>query len=80
VIAAGRHGAVTTHGGCTTSPIIDGDKVMLNALVLAGAISTAPATAFAFDKKTGRRWIARRRRATTTRTTDADRDHRRHAR
>src|SRR6187399_927632 len=30
-----EYGAVTTHGGRTTSPIIDGDKVILNALILA---------------------------------------------
>ena len=30
-----EYGAVTTHGGRTTSPIIEGDKVILNALILA---------------------------------------------
>ena len=30
-----EYGAVTTHGGRTTSPIVEGDKVILNALVLA---------------------------------------------
>jgi outer membrane protein assembly factor BamB len=55
-----EYGAVTTHGGRTTSPIIDGDKVILNALVLAwGDLNRTGNRYFAFDKKTGQTvWIA----------------------
>jgi len=55
-----EYGAVTTHGGRTTSPILDGDKVILNALVLAwGDLNRTGNRYFAFDKKTGQTvWIA----------------------
>lgn len=55
-----EYGAVTTHGGRTTSPIIEGDKVILNALVLAwGDLSRTGNRYFAFDKRTGQTiWIA----------------------
>lgn len=55
-----EYGAVTTHGGRTTSPIVDGDKVILNALVLAwGDLNRTGNRYFAFDKKTGQTvWIA----------------------
>lgn len=54
------YGAVTTHGGRTTSPIIEGDKVILNALVLAWGDLNRPGNRyFAFDKRTGQTiWIA----------------------
>ena len=72
------YGAVTTHGGRTTSPIIEGDKLILNTLVLAWGDLNRPGNRyFAFDKKTGQTiWISRRSRATTTPTTDADRSRR----
>jgi outer membrane protein assembly factor BamB len=55
-----EYGAVTTHGGRTTSPIIEGDKVILNALVLAwGDLNRTGNRYFAFDKRTGQTvWIA----------------------
>jgi len=55
-----EYGAVTTHGGRTTSPIVEGDKVILNALVLAwGDLNRTGNRYFAFDKKTGQTvWIA----------------------
>jgi outer membrane protein assembly factor BamB len=55
-----EYGAVTTHGGRTTSPIVDGDKVITNALVLAwGDLNRTGNRYFAFDKKTGQTvWIA----------------------
>ncbi|HUQ86209.1 MAG TPA: PQQ-binding-like beta-propeller repeat protein [Vicinamibacterales bacterium] len=55
-----EYGAVTTHGGRTTSPIIEGDKVVLNALVMAwGDLNRTGNRYFAFDKKTGQTvWIA----------------------
>ena len=53
-------GAVTTHGGRTTSPIIDGDLVILNTLVLAWGDLNRPGNRyFAFDKRTGQTvWIS----------------------
>lgn len=50
-----EYGAITTHGGRTTPPIIDGDKVILNALILAwGSDLGRPGNRyFAFDKTTG---------------------------
>jgi outer membrane protein assembly factor BamB len=53
-------GAVTTHGGRTTSPIIDGDKVILNSLILAWGDLNRPGNRyFAFDKRTGQTiWIS----------------------
>jgi outer membrane protein assembly factor BamB len=47
-------GAVTTHGGRTTSPIIEGDLVILNALILAWGDLNRPGNRyFAFDKRSG---------------------------
>ena len=53
-------GAVTTHGGRTTSPIIEGDLVILNALVLAWGDLNRPGNRyFAFDKRTGQTvWVS----------------------
>jgi outer membrane protein assembly factor BamB len=56
-----EYGAVTTHGGRTTSPIIDGDKVILNTLIMAwGSDLGRPGNRyFAFDKRTGQTiWVA----------------------
>ena len=56
-----EYGAVTTHGGRTTSPIIDGDKVILNALILAwGSDLGRPGNRyFAFNKRTGETmWVS----------------------
>jgi outer membrane protein assembly factor BamB len=55
-----EYGAVTTHGGRTTSPIIEGDKIILNALILAWGDLNRPGNRyFAFDKKTGQTiWIS----------------------
>jgi outer membrane protein assembly factor BamB len=55
-----EHGAVTTHGGRTTSPIIEGDKVVLNTLILAWGDLNRPGNRyFAFDKRTGQTiWIS----------------------
>lgn len=55
-----EYGSVTTHGGRTTSPIIEGDKVILNTLVLAWGDLNRPGNRyFAFDKKTGQTiWIS----------------------
>jgi outer membrane protein assembly factor BamB len=55
-----EYGAVTTHGGRTTSPIIEGDKVILNALVLAwGDLNRTNNRIFAFDKRTGETiWVS----------------------
>ncbi len=54
------YGAVTTHGGRTTSPIIEGDKVILNTLILAWGDLNRPGNRyFAFDKRTGQTvWVA----------------------
>ena len=53
-------GAVTTHGGRTTSPIVEGDLVVLNALILAWGDLNRPGNRyFAFDKRTGNTvWIS----------------------
>ena len=55
-----EYGAVTTHGGRTTSPIVEGDKVILNTLLLAWGDLNRPGNRyFAFDKKTGQTvWIS----------------------
>ncbi|HET9706189.1 MAG TPA: PQQ-binding-like beta-propeller repeat protein, partial [Vicinamibacterales bacterium] len=55
-----EYGAVTTHGGRTTSPIIEGDKIILNTLILAWGDLNRPGNRyFAFDKKTGQTiWIS----------------------
>ena len=54
------YGAVTTHGGRTTSPIIDGDKVILNTLMLAWGDLNRPGNRYiAFDKRTGQTiWVS----------------------
>lgn len=54
------YGAVTTHGGRTTSPIVHGDKVILNALILAWGDLNRPGNRYmAFDKRTGQTiWIS----------------------
>ncbi len=52
---------MTTHGGRTTSPIIEGDMVILNTLVLAwGSDLERPGNRyFAFDKRTGQTvWVS----------------------
>ncbi|HEX6323694.1 MAG TPA: PQQ-binding-like beta-propeller repeat protein, partial [Vicinamibacterales bacterium] len=56
-----EYGAITTHGGRTTSPIIDGDKVILNVLLQGwGSDLGRPGNRyFAFDKKTGQTiWVS----------------------
>ena len=55
-----EYGAVTTHGGRTPSPVIEGDKVILNALVLAwGDLNRTGNRFFAFDKRSGQTiWVA----------------------
>jgi outer membrane protein assembly factor BamB len=55
-----EYGAVTTHGGRTTAPIVEGDLVILNALVLAwGDLNRTGNRYFAFDKRTGQTvWIS----------------------
>ncbi len=55
-----EYGAVTTHGGRTTSPIVEGDQVILNALILAwGDLNRTGNRYFAFDKRTGQTiWVS----------------------
>jgi outer membrane protein assembly factor BamB len=55
-----EYGAITTHGGRTTSPIVDGDKVILNALLQGWGDLARPGNRyFAFDKKTGQTiWVS----------------------
>jgi outer membrane protein assembly factor BamB len=56
-----EYGVITTHGGRTTSPIIDGDKVVLNALLQNwGPDLGRPGNRyFAFDKRTGQTiWVS----------------------
>src|SRR4029453_5017722 len=50
----------TTHGGRTTSPIVVGDKVILNTLLLAWGDLNRPGNRYmAFDKRTGQTiWIS----------------------
>ena len=54
------YGAVTTHGGRTTSPIIHGDHIILNTLMLAWGDLNRPGNRYmAFDKRTGQTvWIS----------------------
>jgi outer membrane protein assembly factor BamB len=54
------YGAVTTHGGRTTSPIVVGDKVILNTLLLAWGDLNRPGNRYmAFDKRTGETiWVS----------------------
>ena len=79
-----EYGAVTTHGGRTTSPIVEGDKVILNALILAwGDLNRTGNRYFAFDKKTGQTvWISspQARHYDTNYSTPIVAHHRRHAR
>jgi outer membrane protein assembly factor BamB len=56
-----EYGAITTHGGRTTSPIIEDDKIILNALIQNwGADLGRPGNRyFAFDKRTGQTiWVS----------------------
>ena len=55
-----EYGAVTTHGGRTTSPIVHEDKVILNTLLLAWGDLNRPGNRYmAFDKRTGETvWIS----------------------
>ncbi len=56
-----EYGAITTHGGRTTSPIVEGDKVILNALIQNwGPDLGRPGNRyFAFDKATGQTiWVS----------------------
>jgi outer membrane protein assembly factor BamB len=56
-----EYGAITTHGGRTTSPIIEGDKIILNALIQNwGPDLGRPGNRyFAFDKRTGQTiWVS----------------------
>ncbi len=55
-----EYGAVTTHGGRTTSPIVHGDMVILNALLLAWGDLNRPGNRYmAFDTRTGQTvWIS----------------------
>ncbi len=54
------YGAVTTHGGRTTSPIVHEDMVILNTLLLAWGDLNRPGNRYmAFDKRTGQTvWIS----------------------
>jgi outer membrane protein assembly factor BamB len=56
-----EYGAITTHGGRTTSPIVEGDKVITNALIQNwGPDLGRPGNRyFAFDKRTGQTiWVS----------------------
>ncbi len=56
-----EYGAISTHGGRTTSPIIEGDKVILNTLIQNwGPDLGRPGNRyFAFDKRTGQTiWVS----------------------
>jgi outer membrane protein assembly factor BamB len=55
-----EYGAVTTHGGRTTSPIVHDDKVILNTLMLAWGDLNRPGNRYmAFDKRSGQTiWIS----------------------
>jgi outer membrane protein assembly factor BamB len=55
-----EHGAITTHGGRTTSPIVEGDMVILNTLLQGwGDLGRPGNRYFAFDKRTGQTiWIS----------------------
>ena len=51
---ADEYGAITTHGGRTVSPVIDGDKVVINVLNAGwGDQARTSNRYFAFDKRTG---------------------------
>lgn len=53
-------GAITTHGGRTPSPVIDGDLVIVSALTSGwGTLARGGNRFFAFDKKTGETvWVS----------------------
>jgi outer membrane protein assembly factor BamB len=53
-------GAITTHGGRTPSPVVDGNVVIVNTLISAwGSLARGGNRYFAFDKKTGQTvWIS----------------------
>lgn len=55
-----EYGAITTHGGRTTSPIVDGNKVILNTLLQGWGDLNRPGNRyFAFDKTTGHTiWVS----------------------
>jgi outer membrane protein assembly factor BamB len=55
-----EYGAITTHGGRTTSPIVEGNMVILNALLQGwGDLGRPGNRYFAFDKTTGQTiWIS----------------------
>jgi outer membrane protein assembly factor BamB len=55
-----EYGAITTHGGRTTSPIIDGNLVILNTLLQGwGDLGRPGNRYFAFDKMTGQTvWVS----------------------
>jgi outer membrane protein assembly factor BamB len=56
-----EYGAITTHGGRTTAPIVDGDKVILNVLLQGwGPDLGRPGNRyFAFDKRSGQTiWVS----------------------
>ncbi len=55
-----EYGAITTHGGRTTSPIVDGNKVILNTLLQGwGDLGRPGNRYFAFDKTTGHTiWVS----------------------
>ena len=67
-----EYGAVTTHGGRTTSPIVEGDKVILNTLISAWGDSRPRRQSLLRVRQEDRPddvGQRRRRRSTTTRTT-----------
>ncbi len=53
-------GAITTHGGRTVTPVIDGDNVIVSSLISAwGTLARGGNRYFAFDKKTGQSvWVS----------------------
>jgi outer membrane protein assembly factor BamB len=55
-----EYGVISTHGGRTTSPIVEGDKLILNALLMGWGDLNRPGNRyFAFDKRTGQTiWIS----------------------
>jgi outer membrane protein assembly factor BamB len=55
-----EYGAITTHGGRTTPPIIEGDKVILNAFLMGWGDFARPSNRyFAFDTRTGHTiWVS----------------------
>ncbi|HUF48416.1 MAG TPA: PQQ-binding-like beta-propeller repeat protein [Vicinamibacterales bacterium] len=55
-----EYGAITTHGGRTVSPIIEGDTVILNTLLMGwGDLGRPGNRYFAFDKRTGHTvWVS----------------------